>query len=158
MTFLISVKKTLLIIAIVPVIIIGSSYVFYGEAFDDYFSEHQFELNYYQLNENYKVFNSDIQIPNVVKDIASDSLGLLYLLFGLWIILHLVTSYFKLSRNIDSKIAMTAESLVIFLIYIYLIMPGLSIWITTIGGVLIISNLILILLYWRYEKLARNEK
>lgn len=152
MSFIQSAKKwklSFLILAMIPIIFIGVIYIVHGVAFNPFFYEHSI-LDFLKLSNQFLLFESEINLPFVVKVIGESSLYLLNILFVLWLSLNFVVTYLKLSKQQACKAELVLEILLLSLIYYFIISPS-NIVLFILGWVIIMVNIILITFYWIYQ-------
>jgi hypothetical protein len=151
-------RRNFLLFFLIPILLIGFIYIQYGGIFDNYFSESPEIGSYYHLQTQLMIFSSNINLPNTVKSIGHFTIIFIYITFGIWLISCLLSTYIHLSKQTASKIEILVELVILIFFYVTLIIPDSKIWISVIGGLLIITNLVLLFLYWNYERIIRNEK
>lgn len=148
-------KKSLLIISLIPILLLGFSFICYGVVFNSFFTDNGSFIDFFKIPNLFSIFKSDIALPTIVKLIGSTSTILLSVLFIMWFVLFTITCYLKLSQQVDNKIELITELVIISLVYFYIIAPS-SIVSFLLGLLLIVINLGLIVLYWIYELKAKK--
>ncbi|MGQ1948361.1 hypothetical protein ACT3CD_14800 [Geofilum sp. OHC36d9] len=143
-------EKTLLIIALIPILLLGFSLMTYGAVFNPLFEESGSSFDFFKLPNLFSLFYSDVALPLVVKVIGKMCTILLSIIAVVWVILYTICCYLQLSQQIGNKIELITELVIFSLIYFFFISPS-SIVLFLLGLLLILINLGLILLYWIYE-------
>lgn len=151
-------RNNLLLIFAVPIILIGFIYIQYGDIFDSYFSGNKEIVNFYHLRTQLMIFNSNINLPSTVKNIGHFAIVFIYIIFGIWLLSSLLSTYIHLSKQTASIIDILSEIALLFTCYFIFIMPGLNIWLSIVGVLLVTTILVLLFLYWNYERIVSNEK
>lgn len=143
-------KKSLLIISIIPILLLGFSFISYGVVFNPFFTESGSYIDFFKIPNLFSFFSSDVTLPTIVKIIGRTCTISLSVVFVIWIILFTITCYLKLSQQIGNKIELITELVIISLVYFYFISPS-SVVSFLLGLLLIVINFGLIGLYWIYE-------
>lgn len=143
-------KKSLLIISLVPILLLGFSIISYGIVFNPFFNESTSSLEFFKLPNLFSLFDSDIALPTALKIIGRSCAFSLNIIFLAWLILFTIKCYLELSRQIGNKIEFVIELIILSLIYFYFISPS-SIVFFLLGLLLIVINFGLVILYWIYE-------
>lgn len=150
-------KKIFLFISIIPLILTSIIYIVYGYVFNALFVENIFLIDFFKLSNQLVLFSSETSLPYIVRSIGKLSIVALYITFILWLCLHPVITYLKLSQHTGCKIDLIIELLVIALLYFLIISP-ISIISYILGCIILIINLALIVIYWIYQIKISNEK
>ena len=150
-------KRAFLILSMIPIILIGIVYIVYGSIFNSLIVENTTLLDFFKLSNQLTLFSSELSLPKIVKSLGNLSIITLYIIFLLWLCLHTIITYLKLSRHTGSKIDLIIELLVIALLYFLIISP-ISIISYILGCIILIINLALIVIYWIYQIKDSNEK
>lgn len=150
-------KRAFLILSMIPIILIGIVYIVYGSIFNSLIVENTTLLDFFKLSNQLTLFSSELSLPKIVKSLGNLSIITLYIIFLLWLCLHTIITYLKLSRHTGSKIDLIIELLVIALLYFLIISP-ISIISYILGCIILIINLALIVIYWIYQIKISNEK
>jgi len=153
-----SLRKNLLPLFAIPIILIGFIYIQYGAIFDNYFSANNELGGFYHLQSQLMIFGSNINLPNTVKNIGYFAIVFIYIIFGIWLLSSLLSTYIHLSKQTASIIDILSEISLLFTCYFIFIMPGLNIWLSMVCVLLISTILVLLILYWNYERMVSNEK
>lgn len=151
-------RKNLLLLFAIPIILIGFIYIQYGDIFNNYFFANNEMEGFCHLHTHLVIFSSDINLPCTVKNIGHFATVFIYLIFGIWLVSCLLSTYIHLSKQTASIIDILCETALLFICYFIFIMPGLNIWFSIVGVLLITTILVLLFLYWNYERMVSNEK
>lgn len=151
-------RNNLLLFFAVSIILIGFIYIQYGDIFDNYFSANNELGARYHLQTQLMIFGSNINLPNTVKNIGYFSIVFIYIIFGVWLLSSLLSTYIHLSKQTASIFDILSEIALLYTCYFIFIMPGLKVWLSIIGVLLITTILVLLFLYWNYERIVSNEK
>ena len=150
-------KRAFLILSMIPIILIGIVYIVYGSIFNSLIVENTTLLDFFKLSNQLTLFSSELSLPKIVKSLGNLSIITLYIIFLLWLCLHTIITYLKLSRHTGSKIDLIIELLIIAILYFLIISP-ISIISYLLGCIILIINLALIVIYWIYQMKDSNEK
>lgn len=150
-------KKVFLFLSIIPLILTSIIYIVYGYVFNTLFVENTSLIDFYKLGNQLILFSSETSLPLIVKSTGKLSILALYITFILWLCLHTIITYLKLSRHTGSKIDLIIELLIIAILYFLIISP-ISIISYLLGCIILIINLALIVIYWIYQIKDSNEK
>lgn len=149
-----SLKRNLLTLFVVPVLSIMMIYIFYGNIIDNYLIEKHVVNELYQLKTHFEIFNSNVvniplnPIPQIVLKIGYVATVFIYIMFFAWLIINLLSTYYKLSNRVGSKLLMLIELLVILGIFLVIINPGLSLLFSVTGFLIITFTITMTLMYW----------
>lgn len=143
-------KRTFFILSLVPIMLLGTIYIVYGEVFDPSFIDNNSITKFLKLGHQHSLFSSDIELPNIVKSIGVLLILTIRLLFLFWIVLFSIGSYSKLYEQMNSKLDSLLELIMICLIYFLFISPE-SILVYILGCLILILDLVLIIFYWIYQ-------
>lgn len=155
-------KRNLLILFVVPVISIVMIYIFYGNIIDNYLAEYQSVNKLHHLMTHFDIFNSNVvlfplnPIPEIVFKIGYAATIFIYIIFFAWLIINLLSTYYKLSNRVGSKFLMLIELLIIICLYLIIINPGLNLLFSITGFLIITFALAMILMYWILVKNTRQ--
>jgi len=153
-----SLKRNLLTLFVVPVLSIVMIYIFYGNIIDNYLTEEQAINELHQLKTHFDIFNSNVvliplnPIPQIVLKIGYVSTLFVYIIFFTWLIINLLSVYYKLSNRVGSKLLMLIELLIILGLYLIIINPGLNLLLSVTGFLIIIFVMTMIFMYWTLVK------
>ncbi len=157
-------RKSLILFFLIPIILIGFIYINYGDIIEVIIRRQNIMSELFQLKTHLSIFQEKIttipekSLPIVVSTIGYYSLISIYFLFLGWLILFVFSSYLKLSQRMNQELIILFETVILSAIYIFSIIPGLVLWLTILGGLFLISVVIMLFLYWNYNRLIRNEK
>jgi hypothetical protein len=149
-------KRSLITLLTIPLILIGSIYISYGEVFDAIIEEQNQPIKFYQLHVQLEIFQNYFSnapltfLPKTTALIGYYSVITIYILFLVWLVLFTITSYLKLSQRVGSKIIILLELSLILALYIFSISPDLSLWLTLTGYLIISIVFVMFLMYWAY--------
>lgn len=150
-------KRAFLILSMIPIILIGIVYIVYGSIFNSLIVENTTLLDFFKLSNQLTLFSSELSLPIIVKSLCNFSIITLYIIFILWLCLHTIINYLKLSQHTGCKIDLIIELLIIALLYFLIISP-ISIISYLLGCIILIINLALVVIYWIYQIKISNEK
>lgn len=150
-------KRAFLILSMIPIILIGIVYIVYGSIFNSLIVENTTLLDFFKLSNQLTLFSSELSLPIIVKSLCNFSIITLYIIFILWLCLHTIINYLKLSQHTGCKIDLIIELLIIAILYFLIISP-ISIISYLLGCIILIINLALIVIYWIYQIKDSNEK
>lgn len=142
--------KNMVLLLIFPLIVISFVFINYGEEIDKVLLRNPSLFKLFQLKTQLKVL-SEIEIPSHIKSLGYDSVIFIFILFFSWILTHSFYCYFQLSRNEGSKSLLFFETMLLLLIFIFIVSPHLSLMIIVIGYAFLAVQIILIGLYWGYS-------
>jgi len=143
-------KKTLLILSLLPIILLGIIFITYAGSFDVFFANTKTLTGFFRLSNQLLLFNSITSLPLIITSIARISILWLYITAFIWMSIFSVTTYLKLSYQLDFKIKLTIELLLISYIYLFIVSPT-NIFLFILGCLILLANLVLIIFYWIYE-------
>ncbi|MGM0408935.1 MAG: hypothetical protein ACQERU_13215 [Bacteroidota bacterium] len=149
-----SLKRNLLILLLLPVISIVLIYIVYGNIIDNFLIEEQIINKLHQLKTHIDIFNSNVvliplnPIPQIVFKIGYAATVFIYIIFFVWLIINLLSTYYKLSNRVGSKFLMLIELFIILGLYLIIINPGLNILLSVTGFLVIAFVMTIILMYW----------
>lgn len=157
-------KKNLFILFLISLAIIGCIYINYGEIIDTIIVQQNIMLELFRLKTHFIIFRKEIaliptnSLPIIVSTIGYYSVIFIYVLFLCWLMLFAFSSYIKMYQRLGQELFILFETIIITIVYIFSIIPGLNLWLAIVGGLVIISMIVLLFLYWFYNRLTRNEK
>lgn len=143
-------RRSLLIISLIPILLLGFSFISYGMVFNPFFTDNVSSLYFFKLPNLLSFFGSDVALPLVVKIIGRMCAFSLSIIFLAWLIMFTIRCYLELSQQIGNKVELILELVIISLVYYYIISPP-SFVTFLLGLLLIVVNLGLIVLYGIYE-------
>ena len=150
-------KRAFLILSMIPIILIGIVYIVYGSTFNSLIVENTTLLDFFKLSNQKTLFSSELSLPIIVMSLGNLSIITLYIIFLLWLCLHIIITYLKLSQHIGCKIDLIVELFIIALLYFFIISPQ-NIISYLLGCIILIIDLALIVIYWIYEIKHNDEK
>jgi hypothetical protein len=143
-------SKNLILLLILPLIINTIIFITNGEEIDKVITENSEFLKLFQLNTQLKVLN-ETEIPYYVKSLGYDSVILIIVLFFIWLLNHTLYCYLQLSHKTGSKVLLVVETILLLLIFIFIVSPHFPLLIFVFGYALLAIQIILIALYWVYS-------
>ena len=143
-------KRSFLLLGIVPILFVGAIYIVYGDVFNPLFVGQGSIIDFFKLPNQLSLFESDIALPRVSNFLGKLSVISLNVIFLLWLCLHTIISYLKLSTQVAYKVELVIELLLISLLYFFSISP-INVVFYVLGCILLVVNLALIILYWIYQ-------
>lgn len=144
------VTQNLVLLLIFPWTVITFIFINYGDVIDKFLSLNQELFKLFQLKTQLKVL-SEIEIPSHIKSLGSDSVIYIILVYFTWLLTHSFYCYLQLSHKIGSKALLFFETLLLLIIYIFIVSPHFSSIIIVFGYAVIATQIILIGLYWGYS-------
>jgi len=157
-------KRNLILFLIIPIVLIGCIYINYGEIIDAIIAQQHITSGFFQLKTHLSFFQKEItpvpimSLPIVVSTIGYYSVIFIYFLFLCWLILFAFSAYVKMYQRLGQELVILFEAAIITTVYIYSIIPGLDLWQSLVGGSVLVFVVIMLFLYWNYNRLLRNEK
>ncbi len=149
-------RKSLFILLVIPVIIISCIYINYGETIDLHLERNKTITKIYQLKTHYDIFKLDTEfssmnpMPIIVMKLGYYSSIMYYILFFGWLLITAALTYLNLSFNKGSRSTMLLETFLLLVIFVIIVSPGLSIWLSILGFLIIAFLIAIILMYWFY--------
>lgn len=147
--------KNLLLLSLLPLTVLAVIFISYGEVIDKILSKNPELFKLFQFKTQLKVL-SEIKIPSHVKSLGYDSVIFIILLFFTWLLTHSLYCYLQLSHKAGSKALLFFETMLLLLIFIFIVSPHSSLIIIVLGYAFLAIQTILIGLYWGYS-LKLNE-
>ncbi len=142
--------NNLILLLILPITVISVIFISYGEVIDKVLLKNPVLFKLFQLKTQLKVL-SEIEIPSHVKSLGSYSVIFIILLFFTWLLSHSFYCYLQLSHKTGSKALLFFETIILFLIFIFILCPNMPLVISILGYAVLAAQIILIGLYWGYS-------
>jgi len=143
--------NNLILLLILPLAVISIIFINYGDAIDKVLSKNPELFKLFQLKTQLLVLSYEIDMPSHIKSLGYDSVIFLFLLFFSWLLTHSFFCYLQLSQQSGSKARLLFETILLLLIFIFIVSPNLSLTIIVLGYSAIVAQIILIALYWGYS-------
>lgn len=150
-------KRNLVPLLAIPIIILGFTYISYGNIFDKILSQQIISSRFFQLNTQLLIFKNEYDViildnlPLTVLKIGHYSVLLTYILFFFWILVYTISTYAYLAFRKGMKFLMLLELMAILAIFIYSVNPGLDMWISIAIYSIISVNFLILLAYFLYD-------
>lgn len=151
-------NSNLLILFAFPILILVIIYINFGTIISAFLLNNPNLCKVWQLHSHILIFSSDIRLPFNVKALGFNVTVFIYLLFWGLLLTNIYLCYNALSNNKGLKLEMVLKTILILAIYMFSIIPGLNIWLTIFGYLIIICTFSLISLYWMYKKSLNERK
>jgi len=143
--------NNLILLLILPLTVISIIFINYGDEIDKVLSKNPELFKLFQLKTQLKVLSYEIEMPSHIKSLGLDTVIFLILLFFTWLITHSFFCYLQLSQQSGSKARLFFETILLFLIFIFIVSPNLPFAIIVLGYFVLAAQVILIGLYWSYS-------
>lgn len=143
--------NNLILLFILPLAVVSIIFINYGDVIDKVISKNTELFKLFQLKTQLKVLTYDIEIPVHVKSLGYDSVIFLILLFYTWLLTHTLYCYLELSQQSGSKARLVLETILLLLLFIFIVSPNLPLSIIVLGYSALAAQIILIALYWGYS-------
>jgi hypothetical protein len=156
-------KANIFSLSIVSVLFIGSIYILYGEELKGIFT-HYPDLRLYQLYSQYVFFKNEtistvrIGLPATTAFVGYYSIISVYILFYAFLILAGISTYLKLLNGTMAKAVLMIEWIILLTLFVVFFNPGLGLFLSVLGYLLILGAFFLLLLYRIHEIKSLNEK
>ena len=149
--------KNLVILLFLPLTVISTIFVIYGEVIDKLLTLNPELFKLFQLMTQLHVLSSELNIPAHIRSLGCDSIIFLILIYFVWLFTHSFYCYIQLTYQYGLKGLLFLETVLLLLIFIFIVSPSLPLMIAVLGYSIIAAQIILIGLYWRYSLSSKNE-
>ena len=143
-------KLAIVILLTIPALLLGSIYIQYGCYMVSPSIENISALQFIKLPYQYSLFNSNVNLPPIVTMIGIISINILNILFYILFLIHVLSAYKRLEKQVANIPLLFMEWFVILLIYIFIISPD-NIFYYILFLLFLLCDLALILSYWIYN-------
>jgi len=143
--------NNLILLLILPLAVVSNIFINYGEVIDKVLSKNPVLFKLFQLNTQLIVLSYEIEMPSHIKNLGYDAIIFLILLFFTWLLTHSLFCYIKLSQQTGSKLRLFFETILLLLIFIFIVSPNMPLAIIVLGYSALAAQIILIGLYWGYS-------
>lgn len=143
--------NNLILLLLLPLTAISIIFINYGNEIDKVLSINPLLFKLFQLKTQLTVLSYDLELPSHVKSLGYDSIIFLIILFFTWLFTHSIFCYLQLSQQSGSKARLVFETILLLLIFIFIVSPNLPLAIIVLGYSALAAQIILIALYWGYS-------
>lgn len=142
--------KNLILILLLPLTVLSFIFISYGAVIDKVILKNPKLLRLFELNTQLTVL-SEIEIPYHVKSLGYDCVYFIFFIFFTWLLSHSFYCYFQLSHQTGSKVLLFFETIVLLLVFHFIISTYFSFVIIVLVYTAIATQIIFIGLYWGYS-------
>jgi len=143
--------NNMILLLLLPLTVISIIFINYGNVIDKVLQKNPELFKLFQLKTQLKVLSYEIEMPSHIKILGYDSVIFLILLFFTWLLTHSFFCYLQLSRQSGSKSRLFFETILLLLIFIFIVNSNLPLAIIVLGYSALAAQIFLIALYWGYS-------